>query len=270
MQINWFTVIAQIINFLILVWLLKRYLYQPILKAIDEREKKIADQLHNAELKNAEALKEKEVFLQKNETFEAEKNERMNKVVLDTTETRKKLLEEARTEATELSAKLELANHEVLETKNLEISKKIEQEVLSIARKTLLDLASTSLEEQSVNVFIKRMKDFNASENLNFIAAFKSEPKVAQINSAFDLSLTLRSEIQKSINAVIGAEIQFQFKVTPELISGIELTSNGYKIAWSISEYLSSFEKSISETIQKQPNEKLNLLNQKNTVPDER
>ena len=40
MEINWFTVIAQVINFLILVWLLKRFLYKPVLNAIAEREKK--------------------------------------------------------------------------------------------------------------------------------------------------------------------------------------------------------------------------------------
>ena len=54
MKINWFTVIAQVINFLILVWLMKRYLYKPVLNAIDEREKKIAAQLADAEAKKAE------------------------------------------------------------------------------------------------------------------------------------------------------------------------------------------------------------------------
>ena len=57
MLINWFTVCAQAINFLILVWLLKRFLYKPILHAIDEREKGIATQLADAEAKKAEAQK---------------------------------------------------------------------------------------------------------------------------------------------------------------------------------------------------------------------
>jgi F-type H+-transporting ATPase subunit b len=37
MLIDWFTVGAQVLNFLILVWLLKRFLYGPILDAIDAR-----------------------------------------------------------------------------------------------------------------------------------------------------------------------------------------------------------------------------------------
>ena len=42
MLIDWFTVGAQALNFLILVWLMKRFLYKPILHAIDAREKRIA------------------------------------------------------------------------------------------------------------------------------------------------------------------------------------------------------------------------------------
>ena len=62
MLINWFTVCAQAINFLILVWLLKRFLYKPILHAIDEREKGIAAQLADAEAKKAEAQKDRDDF----------------------------------------------------------------------------------------------------------------------------------------------------------------------------------------------------------------
>ena len=42
MLIDWFTIAAQAVNFLILIWLMKRYLYQPILRAIASREQLIA------------------------------------------------------------------------------------------------------------------------------------------------------------------------------------------------------------------------------------
>ena len=73
MPIDWFTVVAQAINFLILVWLLKRFLYKPILHAIDEREKGIAAQLAEAEAKKAEAQKERDDFQHKNEAFDQER-----------------------------------------------------------------------------------------------------------------------------------------------------------------------------------------------------
>lgn len=40
---------AQIVNFLILLFILKKFLYRPILKVLDERKKKIAESLLNAE-----------------------------------------------------------------------------------------------------------------------------------------------------------------------------------------------------------------------------
>ena len=52
MLIDWFTVVAQVVNFLILVWLLKRFLYKPILDAIDAREKRIAKESGGCRCKN--------------------------------------------------------------------------------------------------------------------------------------------------------------------------------------------------------------------------
>ena len=51
MLIDWFTVAAQLVNFLILVWLLKRFLFKPITSAIDAREKRIATELAAADAK---------------------------------------------------------------------------------------------------------------------------------------------------------------------------------------------------------------------------
>ena len=74
MLIDWFTVIAQVVNFLILVWLMKRYLYQPILKALDAREQRIAAELADADAKRAEALAEREEFKRKNDEFDRQRD----------------------------------------------------------------------------------------------------------------------------------------------------------------------------------------------------
>ena len=66
------------------MWLLRRFLYKPILKAIDDREKNIAAQLKDAEAKKAEAKKEQDEFRQKNEEFDKQKNELMSKAVAET------------------------------------------------------------------------------------------------------------------------------------------------------------------------------------------
>ena len=80
MLIDWFTVVAQVINFLVLVWLLKRFLYRPILHAIDAREKRIAAEVADADAKKVEAEKQCEEFRNKNAEFEKQQAARMNQV----------------------------------------------------------------------------------------------------------------------------------------------------------------------------------------------
>jgi F-type H+-transporting ATPase subunit b len=249
MKINWFTVIAQIINFFVLVWLLRRFLYKPVLKAIDERENKIAAQLKDAQAKETEAKKEQVEFLKKNEKFDQQKKKLMDKAVAETNEEREKLLEEARNESVVLRSKLKKSLNAMQENLEHDIVQKTQEEVFAITRKTLKDLASMSLEEQSVNIFIGRLKESKNEEKIRLIKAFKSGSNSILVQTAFDLPSKQQTQIESTVNEILGTKPQFQFKTVPELIGGIELTSNGYKLAWSISEYLSSIQKSISETL---------------------
>jgi F-type H+-transporting ATPase subunit b len=250
MKINWFTFIAQIINFLILVWLLKRYLYKPILDAIDEREKRIASQLDEAEASKAEAKREKDEFRQKNEEFEKQKGEMLGKVVAESEEKRQRLLEKARTEANSLHLKLDEELKETRQNMNQEVAQKIRQEVIAISRKTLSDLASMTLEEQTANIFIKRLNELNDEQKKQFISAFKSGSNPIMIRSAFELPNKIQSEIQESVKRILGTKPEFQFSKMPDLICGIDLMTNGYKLEWSLLEYLNSLEKTVSEQTQ--------------------
>ncbi len=253
MQVNWFTVIAQVLNFLILVWLLKRFLYKPILKAIDERENKIARQIKDAEDQDSKAKKEHAEFVKKNEAFDLEKKELMAAAVSETNDARQKLLDEARNEANELRSKLEKSMKEMQKNMSRNLVKSTQHEVFAIARKTLADLASLSLEEQSANIFIKRLKELSSKENKQFVEAFKKGLDPILVQSTFDLPEKQQTDIKSAVKEILGSETNFQFKTAPEIISGIELSSNGYKLAWSISEYLNSLQRSISETINEEP-----------------
>ena len=248
MQINWFTVIAQIVNFIILVWLLKRYLYKPILNAIDEREKKIVAQIADADAKKAEAIKEQGAFKQKNEKFEQEKKAMMDKAVAETNTQREKLLEAARNDANALRTTQEKAINYKKQELNDEIAQKTQTGVLAISRKVLADLASVGLEEQMAGIFIKKLSGLNEEGKKQFDNAFKSAQGAVIVKSAMAFTEKEKLDIKNAINEVIGAAPQCQFIVAPELISGIELTSNGYKLAWSVAAYLGSFEKSINGT----------------------
>ncbi len=249
MSVNWFTVIAQVLNFLILVWLLKRYLYKPILKAIDERETKIKSQIEDAEKKEADAKKEREDFAKKNEDFEKQKKELMDKALEEVKTKRESLLDTAKKDAEELRIKIEELVKEEQEHLGEEISHRAKTEVFSIAEKMMKDLADTSLEYKIVTVFVERLKNLGDEENKKLVDAFNHSKEDILIQSAFELQPSQQTEIEAVLNKILQEKLSFQFKTDPELISGIELNANGYKVSWSISEYLSSVKKAIDEVI---------------------
>jgi F-type H+-transporting ATPase subunit b len=249
MSINWFTVIAQIVNFLILAWLLKRFLYKPVLNAIDEREKRIAAQIGDAEKKETDAKNEKETFRKKNEDFDKERTALMNKTVEETKTEKQRLLEEARKEAADLSRKMAEALKESQENLVNKISEKTKDEVFVIAGKALKDLANIALEQQIVDVFIQHLKNLNENEKKDLNSALTKSTTPVTVRSTFDITATQQPALEQSIKEVSGAISKFKFQTVPELISGIELIAGGYKIAWSISEYLESVKKSIKEII---------------------
>ncbi|MEO6229860.1 MAG: hypothetical protein ABJB11_13955 [Ferruginibacter sp.] len=250
MKVNWFTVIAQVINFLILVWLLKKFLYKPIMDAVNEREKKITDQLKDAAAQKAAAQKEQDDFKKQHADFDQQKKALMDKAVEDANTQKQQLMDAAKTEAESFRSKMEQAAKEKQENDNREMAEKIQQQVVAITRKALTEIASISLEAQSANTFNQHLKDLKDDEKQQFIDAFKSNSNAILVRSAFDLPSKQQGEINDAVNETLSAQTQLQFKTSPEIISGIELSTNGYKLSWSFSEYLNSLEKNISETMQ--------------------
>ena len=249
MLIDWFTIVAQVLNFLILVWLMKRFLYKPILRALDEREKRIAAELANADKKMADAQKKSDEFTHKNEEFDQQRAALLRKATDEVQAERQRLLEEARKAAAALSSKrLETLRNEEHDLHQA-ISRRTQQEVFAIARKTLTDLAGASLEERMVDVFISRLRELNGEKKGLLASAFKASPGPVIVRTTFDLPSAQRASTEGAIKEALGAEIQVQFVTAPDLISGIEITTNGQKVAWSIADYLASLEKGVDELL---------------------
>jgi len=249
MPIDWFTVIAQAVNFLILVWLLKRFLYKPILHAIDERKKGIAAQLAQAEAKKAEAQKERDDFHHKNEVFDQERAALLKKAGEEVQAERQRLLDEARKDADSLRAKRQDALREEQHNLSQEIIRWTQREVFAISRKTLADLATTSLEERIGEVFVARLQALTGAAKELLTAALAASNHTARVRSAFDLTPTQRRAIQSAVKEAFTEQTQVQFETAPELVSGIELSTNGQKVAWSIADYLATLEKRAGELL---------------------
>jgi F-type H+-transporting ATPase subunit b len=251
MLIDWFTVGAQVLNFLILVWLLKHFLYKPILNAIDAREKRIAAELADADAKKTEAQKERDDFQNKNKAFDEQRGALLTKASDEAKVERERLLGEAHKAADSLRAAQATALRNDQKRLGSEITLLAKDEVFGIARKTLADLATVSLEERMGEVFTRRLREMDGKAKALLGAALKSSSEPAVVRSTFDLGAAQRSAIQNALNETFSAEIRIRFETSPDLISGIELTTNGQKVAWSIADYLDSLGKGVDELLKK-------------------
>jgi F-type H+-transporting ATPase subunit b len=252
MLIDWFTVGAQALNFVILVWLMRRFLYKPILRAIDAREKKIAAELADADGKKAEAKKERDEFQHKNEEFDQQRAALLGKATDEAKAERQRLLDEARKAADALSAKRREALGNEARSLNKAVSRRAQQEVFGIARKALTDLATTSLEERMGAVFTRRLREMDAKVKAGLAESIRTASEPALVRTAFDLPAEQRAVIQNALNETFSADVRVRFETAPDLVSGIELATNGQKVGWSIADYLTSLEKGVGELLKQQ------------------
>jgi F-type H+-transporting ATPase subunit b len=146
MLIDWFTVIAQIVNFLILILLLKRFLYKPILRAIDKREKRIADELAQAEKVKQNAEKMGEEYRRKNEDFDRQKVEQTLKMKDEIEQERQRLIENAKQKAETIQARQKAVMQREAREFEQSFRQKMAETVVSASGKALKDLAGEDLE----------------------------------------------------------------------------------------------------------------------------
>jgi F-type H+-transporting ATPase subunit b len=250
MLIDWFTVGAQLLNFLILVWLLKRFLYKPVLDAIDAREKRIAGELAKAASKLIAAQQEHDEFDAKNKAFDDERGALAAKAVKDGAAEHDAMLLQARKDADELRAKSANALAADRALLGQRVTRLAQHEVFAIARKALADLADTGLEERMGAVFTRRLRIMDAPSKASLATALRDCTDPAQLRSSFDLPAAERAIIQNALNEAFSAEVRVRFVTLPDAVCGIELTASGQKLAWSIGDYLKTLEQKLGAQLE--------------------
>lgn len=253
MLIDWFTVGAQALNFLVLVWLLKHFLYKPILDAIDLREKGIAAKLASADAKEKAAKTEHDDLASKNKSFDEQRGALLTKATDDAKVEHDRLVAEAHKEAHQLRATQATALKNDQARLGKEITRSAAEEVFSIARKTLADLATVGLEERLGAVFTRRLSEMDGKAKQTLGAALKSLKEPAVVTSAFDMPAAQRATIQNAVNETFSAAVPLRFESGPDTICGIQLTAGGQKVGWSIADYLASLDRAVGALLDAQP-----------------
>ncbi|GAL85740.1 ATP synthase subunit B [Sporocytophaga myxococcoides] len=239
MKINWFTIIAQIINFIILAWLLKKLLYKPVLNAISNREKEREGLIKLTELKMAEANQIQNDLQKKSEDFENHKEELLKKIIQEVEEEKKRRFMEVYKMSDQLKNNLTKAIKEEKEQYLDELVKKLETEVFSLSKKVLKDLSSLHLQEVVTQIFIERLRNIDGEKIEKLTTNNGIADQIAIVKSAYEINSSLKEQIGTIVKKIADIN-EIHYEIEPDLICGVELIINGYRVAWSIKDYLNS------------------------------
>lgn len=248
MLFDWFTIIAQIINFLILMFLLRRFLYKPILNTMEAREQRIATLLEEAEHKKKAAEEERQRFLSKNADWQANVEHRKQEMEEELNAWRKKEMQAARDQVDRsLKAWFDTVEDHKTDFLN-DLNQFTVQKTYAIARRALQDLAGKPLETQMIEAFLANLE--RRELNLSPLApeTQREGSAVLKIRSAFDIDPEMKERLQAALKDYLGDDVPMKFETAPDLAAGIEVVgSNGYTAAWNLSRYLEALQSDLDE-----------------------
>ncbi|MFW6363003.1 MAG: F0F1 ATP synthase subunit delta [Spirochaeta sp.] len=253
MEINWFILITQIVNFLILVLLLRHFLFKKILSMMDERREDLEQKFSEADEQKAEAERKETEFNRKNEELQNKREELFQSVRDEADEKKQQLLEQARSQVEDEKRQWFDSLREQKKEFLKDLRVKTGRRTYEILAKILRDLADAEIESQIAAVFVRRVRNPGEDEREALQALAKDTPQEVVVYSSFELPPELQDEITAALQQAAEVDFRVEFERREQVIGGIEVSADGRKIAWSIADYLNSLQEDVEAALQQEP-----------------
>lgn len=247
MAIDWITVVAQVLNFAVLVALLRRFLYGPILNAIEQREAAFAARVEGTEAKQAEAEQAAGRLREERKALEASRHVMLDEARREANELRDELLEEGRREVGDTRERWRSELRREEESFLLQLRHETATQIARLGRRVLGDLAGEEFESAIADSFLARLESMDEPSGMAERAIGSGE--LAIVHSSFEPDELLRDRIVRGVRNRFGADVGVRFRLDPDLLCGISLHINGQKLAWSVDQYLAEVEESLANVL---------------------
>jgi len=245
-EIDLFTFIAQIVNFLILVFLLRQLLYKRVVRAMDKREERIQSRLREAEEKQENADREAESYRKRKDELEHKKQDVLNRAEKEAEEKKKELFQQARKEVGQNQKKWREALRRQKDNFISKMRDSAGRQIYAAVRKVLNDLADEDLENQIIRFFIQRIRNLSSSRKKELRSELEGSSGTVTVVSAFEIKKELRDSLHKAVNQLFDRKVRLEYEEDPDLVCGVEIHASDQTIAWSIDSYLSELEGRLS------------------------
>ena len=234
MALDWWTLALQVFNFLVLVWLLQRFLYRPARRVIEARRAREEAALAEARRLQQEAAAKQAELEARAKALEAERTTLREAMRQEIEGERQRILEEARREAAELLAgarrSLEEERRRLLEGVKAEIAGL----ATDLARRILEELRGPPLDEVFFARLERHLLDMAETERQELLDAGEGEPARVRVVTAAPVGEKRRRDWRHRLERAFGAGLALDFAEEPALVAGLELDFGATRLRFSL------------------------------------
>lgn len=242
MELNWTTFVLEILNFLVLVWLLKHFLYKPVKAVIAKRQQRIGEQLQQAEEKQQQAEKLREQYENRLSAWEEERESARQELQEEIDQEREqrlaKLREELKAEREKSRVLSERQQHE--QQRQLEVQA-LEQGARFVSR-LLEAIASPEVENKLLENLLDELRHLPPAQRdaLQSVVEHDSDIQV-QVLSAYPLDESQQAALKQAIDARVPKHLHYEFHADRKLIAGLCVTVGPWVIHANLHDEMKSF-----------------------------
>ena len=247
-MIDWFTVIAQLINFLVLIALLKYFLYGRVLNAINKRDQELAAVRDEANQALEDARAEVEAATWKNQQLDQQREKLLTDIRSEVDEFRQQQMKTTREEIDKIQQRWVQSIRGEQQAFLRDLRMKSSDSVCAMARRALRDLADTELERQVVLHFLSQLR-LLSDQQRRLLVDTLAERQVAVIQTAFDLPDELKTRLQKELQTELCGNLRLRFEQVDDLQCGIAMQTNSHKLGWNLRDYVTAVEEDMRSLV---------------------
>jgi len=240
-ELNWTTFSLEILNFLILVWILKHFLYKPVLNVIAARRAKIEKTLTDAKAIEAEAQALKSQYETRQAEWQQEKDAARAKLAQEMVAERDRLtavLESSLAEQREKAGVLE--ERQRGEWRRATEEKAIAHGAAFVAR-LLARVASPELEARLIDVTLEDLRQFPADQARSLVSGAGTASLAANVASAYRMDGERRKTLDNLLAALMGAKLALHFSEDPDLLAGLRVNVGSWVLHGNLHDELKFF-----------------------------
>lgn len=252
MQIDWFTVSAQVVNFLILLALLRRFLYRPLLGVMERRQREIEERLEEGRRMQDEARERAEELERRHAELEARREDELRRIEEQVEERRQELMREVRREVEERRRRWSEALEREHEAFLQELAERAAGQALAIARSALAELAGADLERAAVARLVETLENLGGDERAKLARAAERAEDDPRVESAFELRDAERRRLRRALDGVVPEGRALRFATSDSVAFGVELTVGALELGWSLDRYLGDLEERVTKLIREE------------------